>query len=109
MGPEQLQESSSSSFFPKFDHRTDIFKIADVAVHIITGGTYEAPRRIASGTDVQRVPSKQFLEEAMKLLYSQNSELARVFALCRNRNPERRPSAGLVKTILNRVVVLRTK
>ena len=95
--------------FPKFDERADIFKIADVAVHIITGGTYKKPDSVASGTKVQKVPNLEFLEEAKKLLYSEKSELARILILCRNRNPERRPDAYLIKTILQRVILLRIK
>lgn len=105
--PEKVSKLSTS--FPKFDHRADIFKIADVAVHIITGGTYAKPDSVASGTNVQGVPSWEFLVRAKKLLYSENGELARILALCRNRNPDRRPEVGLVKTVLNRVVVLRLK
>ena len=105
--PEKVSKLSTS--FPKFDHRADIFKIADVAVHIITGGTYAKPDSVASGTNVQGVPSWEFLVRAKKLLYSENGELARILALCRNRNPDRRPEVGLVKTVLNRVVLLRLK
>lgn len=107
---QDSQDSSQLSIsFPKFDHRVDIFKIADVAVHIITGGTYGKPDSVATGTNVQGVPNSEFLEKAKQLLYSENSELARILALCRNRNPDRRPDAGLVRTVLNRVVVLRIK
>jgi serine/threonine protein kinase len=105
--PEKVSKLSTP--FPKFDHRADIFKIADVAVHIITGGTYAKPDSVASGTNVQGVPSAEFLMRAKQLLYSENSELARIFALCRSRNPDRRPDVGLVRTALNRVVVLRVK
>ena len=109
MDLDKEANSTSSHSFPKFDERADIFKIADVAVHIITGGTYKKPDSVASGTKVQKVPNLEFLEEAKKLLYSEKSELARILSLCRNRNPERRPDAYLIKTVLQRVILLRIK
>ena len=103
LAPEQSLNADGS--YPLFDHRSDIFKLADVVVHIVTGGNYAEPRRPAKGTKVVGVPGDGFLEQAVAELYdAETSELARVLRRCRRREPRERPSAWEVVRVLDRLV-----
>ena len=96
LAPEQLVKSKTAP--PKYDEKTDIYKIPDMVTHILTGGTYENPNQIAYDTNVVK-PEREIFDKSLNLL----TLIKPLFDKCRVKNPNKRPSIDEILKYFDRL------
>ena len=115
LAPEQkFGENQGQKFIlgkdvaPKIDERSDIYKIADVAAHILLGGgNFDNPNtsiRRSSNINDNNQKRSSLEEQAYNVLYESDHRLSNLLKACRSELPENRPSSERLINAIESVI-----
>ena len=102
LAPEQINQlktnNNNYNGNLNFNEKSDIYKIPDIAAHIIFGGTYKKPTTAINQAKI--IPENKISDQLNSLIYGKNSELASILRRCRSLRAEDRPSSREILQIL---------